>query len=79
MVNKGMTSKKGLILLCVVFIAFGIYLWIAGAGAMKTGALIRNLSPTHAYEGYEVVFFGTLSVIVGVGGIWAVLRKEKEP
>jgi hypothetical protein len=75
MSEPGKTPKSGLILLCIAFIASGVYMWVEGLAAMKSGELVHGLSPTHAYQGYEVVFFGCVSVLAGVGGIWAVLRK----
>ena len=72
-----MTSRKGLILLCLLFLASGIYMVVVGISAMKTGALIHNLSPTHAFQGYEAVFCGMVSILAGAGGVWAVLRKPK--
>ena len=79
MSDVGKTPKSGLILLCVAFIATGIYLCVVGFSARGTGALIYGLSPRRAYEWFEVIFGGIVSIVTGVGGIWAVLRKQKEP
>jgi len=77
MTDQSKTPKSGLILLCIVFIALGIYMCAQGLAAKKTGALIHGLSPTHAYEWYEAILGGMVCIIVGVAGIWAVLRKQK--
>jgi hypothetical protein len=73
----GKTPKGGLILVCIAFIACGIYMGAAGLSARTTGEPIHGLSPTHAYEWYEAVLVGMLFIVTGVGGIWAVLRQPK--
>lgn len=78
MSNKGRTSKKGLVLLCLAFMGCGVYMWVEGLAAIKTGELIHNLSPTHAYSGYEAVAGGTICLIGGVVGIWVVLRSARQ-
>ncbi len=69
-----MSSRKGILLFCSLFMANGIYMGSRGIAAMRTGALVHSLSPTRVYEGYEVVFFGALSMLAGMAGVWAVLR-----
>ena len=61
--ETGRTSKTGLILLCIAFMICGVHMWAEGLSAIKTGELIHNLSPTHAYSGYEAVAGGTLCLI----------------
>ena len=70
-------TKSGLLLLCIAFIACGIYMGVAGLSARRTGMLIHGLSPTHAYDWFEAVFGGMVAILAGVGGIWAVLRRQK--
>ena len=76
MTDQSKTPKSGLILLCIVFIVVGIYMGAVGLAARTTGELIHGLSPTHAYAWYEAILGGMVCIIVGVAGIWAVLRKQ---
>ena len=51
-------------------------MWVRGFPSIKTGELIHGLSPTHAYNGYEAVAGGSVCILGGVAGIWAVLRRK---
>jgi len=75
--DQGKTPKSGLIRLCIAFIVVGIYMGAVGLAARTTGELIHGLSPTHAYAWYEAILGGMVCIVAGVGGIWAVSRKQQ--
>ncbi len=71
------TSPRGLIGISVVFIVFGIVVFFLAMSALKTGKDIELLSHDRAINGYEGLFIAFLGVLIGVGGIWAVLRMKR--
>jgi len=67
-----------MILMCVVFMILGVYMITLGLPAIQSGEPIHGLSPTYAFSGYEATGGGIVGILVGIGGIWAVLRSKKE-
>ena len=71
-------SQRGFVVFCLVFLAFGIYLFPLGVNAFRTGMPVRGLSISKKYDWLEVM--GTLigAILVGAGGIWAVIRERRQ-
>jgi hypothetical protein len=74
--NQGTTSSKGLILICIAFMVCGVRMWMKALEAINTGDLIHDLSHTHSYTGFEAAAGGTICIVGGLVGMWAVLRKS---
>ena len=67
-------ASRRVIILSIVFILFGIGMIPMSLTAYRTGTPISLLSrgrPIYGWEGFLISF---LSVIIGIGGIWAALR-----
>jgi hypothetical protein len=70
------TSPKGLLALCAAFVGFGVIVFFKALTAIRTHAYIAELSRRRQIDGYEGMLIAACAVVVGVGGVWAVLRKR---
>lgn len=75
--NAPRKSQRGFVAFCLIFIGFGIYLFPLGVNAFRTGMPVRGLSLGKQYDWLEVMFTSVAAILIGVGGIWAVLRERR--
>ncbi len=70
-------AKKRVLLISVVFIVFGIILAPMSLDAYHSGQPIKMISNRHQVFGWEGLLISFASIVIGIGGIWAALRRGR--
>lgn len=77
--NAPRKSRRGVLVLCLVFIAVGIYLSLLAVGSFKSGNPVRGLTlGGRAYDWLDLTLRSIGFILVGAGGIWAVVRERRQ-
>ncbi len=69
-------TNRRVITISIVFIVFGIVLFPIALSAFRSGQPISMLSNRRPIYGWEGLLISVLSVIIGIGGVWAVSRRR---
>jgi hypothetical protein len=70
-------SQRGFVVFCLILLAFGIYLFPKGVNAFRTGMDVRDLAIGKSYDWLEVMTVSIGTILIGAGGIWAVIRERR--
>jgi len=69
---------RRVIIISCVFILFGVAIIPMSITAWNSGESIPMLSRGRAIYGWEGFAIAFLSVVVGIGGIWAAIRHKRQ-
>jgi hypothetical protein len=70
-------ANRRVLLISIVFIIFGIGILPMSLHAFHSGEPIPMLSRGRQIYGWEGILISGLAIIVGIGGIWAVLSRMR--
>ncbi len=78
-IDPGFTpgARKRILLISGVFIGFGLVLFPMALAAFRSGEPIRMISNRQQVYGWEGLLIAFLSVVIGIGGIWGVMRRKR--
>jgi hypothetical protein len=67
----------GFISIGVVFLAVGIWMWVSGMGAIRSGKIIPGGGRARAMTGTESVLLGSAAVGIGAYGVWLGMKGKR--
>jgi hypothetical protein len=67
----------GYIIIGIVFIVIGVWLWVDGIEAIRTGTIIAGGRKSRPMMGDEAIYYGSAALIIGAYGIWTGFKGKR--
>ena len=66
-------GTAGLVVVCLLFVGFGLYTSARGIGALEAGTLVPATPRSGPMSGTTAIIIGAGSILAGGFGLWLVL------